>query len=39
MIVVDEKDKETALENLNASGEKPVVLGKVVNEEGLTING
>lgn len=39
MIVVDEKDKETALENLNASGEKPVVLGKVVDEEGLTING
>lgn len=39
MIVVDEKDKETALENLKASGENPVVLGKVVDKKGLTING
>lgn len=39
MIVVDEKDKETALDNLKASGENPVVLGKVVDKKGLTING
>ena len=37
ILVVDEKDVNKTLEILEANNEKPRIIGKVVNEEGIVI--